>query len=117
MVFLAILITYLCRKFSRLRRSKVKKRVGAAYDGLATIKAGRLAIVFIVLSFVRMIALSLILTYGRRSQDAQKIFMNFGSIFMLCFIGYVRPFKSIWQNQLEMANEFTILLLYCLCIT
>ena len=43
--------------------------------------------------------------------------MNFGSIFMVCFIGYVRPAKENRQNQLDMANEFTILLLYCFCIT
>lgn len=36
---------------------------------------------------------------------------------MISFIGIVRPFNSAIGNRLELANEYTILLLYCHCIT
>lgn len=66
-VYLAILITYLCCNFSKLRKTEANKWVGAAYDDLATGKAGRLTLFSIVLSFARRIALGWILTFGSRS--------------------------------------------------
>lgn len=117
LVYLATLMTYLYRNFPLLTRPEMKKKVGAAYEGFAMKRAGRYVILFSVFSYLRRIALSLIVTFGRDSTEAQRIFMNFGSVFMLAFTGYVRPHFTHWPNRLEMANEYTILLLYCLCIT
>lgn len=36
---------------------------------------------------------------------------------VISFIGIVRPLNSTIGNRLELANEYTILLLYCHCIT
>ena len=43
--------------------------------------------------------------------------MNFGSILLLIFVGRYRPLTSNWDNILEMLNEYTILVLYCIAIT
>lgn len=63
-------MTYLYRKFPRLKHTEVKKWVGAAYEGLAINRAGRLVLMFSILSFTRRIALSLIVTFGRDSTEA-----------------------------------------------
>ena len=36
---------------------------------------------------------------------------------MICFIGIVRPLDGKGANRLEILNEYTILLLYCICVT
>jgi len=69
------------------------------------------------LSFGRRIALALVITFGKSSEVAQLLFMNFSSILLLIFVGLVRPFASRVENILEMLNEYTILMIYCHCIT
>ena len=48
---------------------------------------------------------------------AQLFFTNFCSVVIICFIGIVRPFNSKAGYLLELMNEYTILLLYCHCVT
>ena len=48
---------------------------------------------------------------------SQLIFMNFGSIILLFFVGQFRPLASNWENILDLLNEFTIMLLYSIVIT
>ena len=43
--------------------------------------------------------------------------MNFGSILLLIFVGQYRPLESNWGNILDLLNEYTILVLYCIAIT
>ena len=43
--------------------------------------------------------------------------MNFGSILLLIFVGQYRPLASNWENILDLLNEYTILVLYCIAIT
>ena len=43
--------------------------------------------------------------------------MNFCSIILLFYVGRFRPFASNWENILELLNEYTILVLYCIAIT
>ena len=43
--------------------------------------------------------------------------MNFGSILLLIFVGQYRPLASNWENILDLLNEYTILVLFCIVIT
>lgn len=43
--------------------------------------------------------------------------MNYSTLFMICYIAVVRPYENEWANRVELANEFTILLLYTHCLT
>ena len=113
------LIWYLHRKFYQLGSESEKKRVGAAYTHFAVSKdkAGRSVLVFLLLNFGRRIALAFLITFARSAIVDQLMFMNFGSLLLVFFVGQFRPLASNWENILDLLNEFTIMLLYSIVIT
>ena len=114
--YLLGLLGYLCRKFPHLQTQQVKNKVGSAYADL-DLKKGRSVLVFMVLSYTRRVALCFVITFGRTSMVAQLFFTNFCSLLIIGYLGLVRPFNSVSGNRLELLNEYTILLLYCHCVT
>ena len=88
-----ILIVYLFYNFHQLNTEKQKNRVGAAYTHLAVEKAGLSVLVFLVLQFTRIIALSFVITFGEMML-VQLLFMNFCSFLLLIFVGMYRPFAT-----------------------
>ena len=116
-LYVILIAAYLLKHFEKIRKTEIKERVGAAYEDLDTRNGGRWTITYFVLSYVRRLALSLIVTFGIDSSTTQRIFMNHGTLVMLGFIAQVRPFKGSWNNRIGIGNEFTILLLYSHCIT
>ena len=46
--------------------------------------------------FVRVLALGLMITFGRDSTEAQRFFMNYVTLFMIGFVALVRPFALPW---------------------
>ena len=92
--YLLGLLGYLCRRFKDLDQDKIKKRVGNAYDNFDIKGAGRPALFYMVLSYTRRVALCFVITFGRSSIVAQLFFTNFCSVFIICFIGIVRPFNT-----------------------
>ena len=111
--YLLTLLVYLLCKFKQLKTDPVRNRVGAAYENLAVNKVGRPVLAFLFLSFARRIAISYVITFVLNSQVAQLCFVNFSSLLMMAFVGHVRPYLSRGENRLELANEFTLLVLYC----
>lgn len=63
-------------------------------------------------SFVRRIALAAVVTFGRTSILAQLLFIQFCSIMVIAYVGYMRPHLAKGDRRMELWNEFTILLLY-----
>ena len=109
---LSLLIHLLC-KFKEIGKDEVSNRVGAAYSNLSVSKVGRPALVFWFLTFVRRAGIACAITFGAFSFVAQLCFVNFSSLFMMAFIGLARPYNSNAENVLELANEFTVLVIYC----
>ena len=116
-LYMITLIWYLLNKFGKLDSQPIKNRVGAAYTHLAVSKAGRSVLSFLLLQFGRRIALALTITFAQSVIVAQLFFMNFCSILLLIFVGYFRPLARNWDNTLDLLNEYTILVLYCIIIT
>ena len=118
-LYMITLIWYLHRKFDQLNKEPVKSRVGAAYTHFAVSKdkAGLSVLVFLLLEFGRKIALAFVITFAQSTIVVQLTFMNFSSIILLFYVGRFRPFASDLENMLELLNEYTILVLYCIAIT
>ena len=68
--YMLTLIVYLCHKFPMLRSEQIQKRVGDAYSTLIVERGKRMVLGKIALSFVRGLALSLVITFGRDSGTA-----------------------------------------------
>ena len=115
--YLLVLLFYLCREFPKLETERMKKRVGNSYVDFDLKGAGRSALVYMAISYSRRVALCFVITFGRSSIVAQLLFTNFCSLLIITFIGIMKPFKTKTLNRLELFNEYTILLLYCHCVT
>ena len=114
--YILVLVGYLCHKFPMLRSEKLMRRVGDAYSTLAVKNGNRIILGQLVLSFVRSLALSLTITYGRYSATTQRVFMSYAPLFMIGFTAMVRSHKEPLEDRLELFNEFTMLVLYGHCI-
>ena len=114
--YILVLVGYLCHKFPKLKSKKLMRRVGDAYSTLAVKNGNRIILGQLVLSFVRSLAMSLTITYGRYSATTQRVFMSYAPLFMIGFTAVVRPHKEPWEDRLELFNEFTMLVLYGHCI-
>ena len=115
--YMVTLVGYLCHKFPKLKNESIKRRVGDAYSTLAVERGNRMVLGHSVISFSRGLALSLIITYGKDSPTAQRVFMSCVSLFMIGFTAMVRSHKEPMEDRLELFNEFTMLVLYGHCIT
>ena len=94
----------------------IKDRIGAAYKSLNIRKDGNSPVlVFLLSSFARRIALGFVVTLGRTSPLAQLLFMNYSSLALIAVIATVKPFAVRSQNVVELANEFSILILFYHC--
>ena len=112
-VYILSMLAYLLRKFKDLGTDALKNRVGAVYANLSISKGGHPVMAFWFCTFLRRAGIAYAITFGIFSLVAQLCFVNFSSLFMMAFIGLVRPYNSNAQNNLELLNEFTILIVYC----
>lgn len=69
-----------------------------------------------LLSFVRRVALAIVVTFGRVSLFAQLMFVNLTSVFLIVLIGTMRPFGRKSDFWIELWNEFCVLLIYGQCL-
>ena len=93
----------------------MKDYIGAAYSNFNI--RSRPVLAFLLLTFARRIALCFLVTLGRTNTIAQLGFINYSSLALIAVIATVKPFAVRSQNVLELANEFSILLLLSHCLT
>ena len=112
-VYVLSMLAYLLRKFKDLGTDALKNRVGAVYANLSVSKVGRPVLAFWFCTFLRRAGIAYAITFGTFSLAAQLCFVNFSSLFMMAFIGLARPYNSNAENNFELLNEFTVLMVYC----
>lgn len=101
-----------------LETQAVKKRFGAVFENLSLKPfSGRLSLSYQLFTLARRISLAFVMTFAKWSLLGQLLFMNFCSTLCIGIICHVRPYASKADNRLELFTEFTILLLYSLCLT
>ena len=110
-----ILVGYLLYNFKELKTQRMRDHIGAVYSNFDV--RSRLVMAFLLLTFARRIALCFLVTLGRTNTVAQLGFMNYSSLALIAVIATVKPFEVRSQNVLELANDFSVLLLLCHCLT
>lgn len=98
----------------RLGLERLKKKVGAVHNFG---KARQSAIVYLFMSIARRVALSFVVTFGRTSFTGQLIFVNYCSLVLIALMSSPQLFSMRRDRVIELANEFTILLVYAHCLT
>ena len=69
------------------------------------------SVIFLIFSFkVRLITIGAVITFAQKNPLVQFSFISFSSLVLIALVGVVRPFESDFDNRLELANEFTILI-------
>ena len=115
--YFLVLLGYLFYKFADLESERLMSRVGNFYRDFDLKGAGRMAFVYTFFEYARRTAICYVITFGRESVTIQLLFIQFLSIFILIFVGIVKPFNRTRGNGIEIWNEYTIMLIYCHCLT
>ena len=112
------LFIYLCKNMGKMETQQMKERVGYAYSSYGIKeRQKKYAVTLLIMRQLRIMALAFVITFSSKNLMAQSIYVAYSSLLLIAIMGLSRPFEEPSTTRLELANEFTILVLlsFLLC--
>ena len=95
----------------------MRDKVGFVYEQLSVKERSvNYSVALIAVSHMRIYGLAFIVTFAGKALSAQSIYIVYSSLLLITIIALGRPFASPSTTNLELANEFFILILFSLII-